>query len=169
MKFKKYFAVLVFAIAAFLGLSATSNKVSAAPYGAKLYTTPKVLRGTWHYKKGKTASNAGVSSKLLHPYSKIKITKHTIVFYRKAHKRALRGKYTFYKVPNKKFSIKKMNAAEKYATKHKWLAPYNVTKKGLGFSNYWLHIFESSACGELKANGLKMTFGNVYYTDTFRK
>lgn len=169
MKIRKFVAVFVFTLAAFLGLSGMHHEVSAAKYGAKLYTTPKAMRGTWHYKKGKSYSGTGASASILHPYSKIKITKHTITFYRKSGKRALKGKYTLYKAPNKKFSLKKMAAAEKYATKHKWLAPYSTNKKGFGFSTYWLHAYQQSATGTLTVKGKTLKFTNAYFDDTFKK
>lgn len=153
-----------------LGLVINKQAVQAAPYGAKLYTTPKSLRGTWHYKSGKAMPDTGVQGRYMNPYSKIRITRHTITFTCLRGKNGLKGKYTLYKSTRKHWSTKKMAAAEKYATKHKWLAPYGATSKRFGISNYWLHVFESTACGEFASKGNRtMTFSNAYYKDTFRK
>lgn len=151
------------------GLLFNSNNAEAAAYGGKLYTTPKALRGTWYFAKAGKTDNSGMPmpTQYKHLYKKIKITAHTITFTKR--KRAgLSGRYTFYK-STKKLSFKKMDAAEKYATKHKWLNPYNSGKRHLGFSETWLHIYESSNSGELTVSRGRLIFESVYSKDYFVK
>ncbi len=152
------------------GLLSNSNNAEAAAYGGKLYTTPKALRGTWYFAKAGKNDETDISdipTQYQHLYKKIKITAHTITFTKR--KRAgLSGRYTFYK-STKKLSFKKMNAAEKYATKHKWLNPYNSGKRHIGFSETWLHIFQSSNSGDLTVSKGHLIFGNAYSKDYFVK
>ncbi|GAA3635708.1 hypothetical protein GCM10022297_13040 [Lactobacillus hamsteri] len=166
---KKKVLAIIFALFIALGVGISTGKAAyAAPYGAKLYTTPKALRGTWHFKNGKTVTS-GLSSKYLHAYSKIRITKHQITFTRRAGKKALSGTYTFYE-PKGHYTEKNMMAAEKYANKHKWLAPTDHGKKSLSFRHNWLHQFGESATGELSViNSKNMRFANLYVRDYFRK
>ena len=170
MKIRKIITVLIFTLATFLGFSSMHHNVSAAKYGAKIYTTPKVMRGTWHYKSGKTLNKN--SSRYMHPYSKIKIGKHTITFYRKAHKGALSGRYTLYKPSNnsfKRFSSKQLLTVVNYAKKHKWLAPYNTRKTSFDFKYNWLFYYEESATGGLQLKGRTLHFSNIFFDDTYRK
>ncbi|MBT8908182.1 hypothetical protein BTI73_08475 [Lactobacillus delbrueckii subsp. bulgaricus] len=149
------------------GLLSNSNNADAAAYGGKLYTTPKALRGTWYFARAGKTDISDTPTQWQHLYKKIKITAHTITFTKR--KRAgLSGRYTFYK-STKKLSFKKVNAAEKYATKHKWLNPYNSGKRHLGFSKTWLHIYESPNSGDLTASRGRLIFENVYSKDYFVK
>lgn len=66
-------------------------------------------------------------------------------------------------------TLAKMDAAEKYATKHKWLNPYNSSKRELSFSETWLHIFQSSNSGELTVSKGRLILGNAYSKDYFVK
>lgn len=153
------------------GLLSNSSNAKAAAYGAKLYTTPKAIRGTWYFAKAGKVDTQDVPAKYQHLYKKIKITAHTITFTKR--KRAgLSGRYTFYestKKTYKKMSSKKMAAAEKYATKHKWLSPRDGDKTGFAFSEYWLHIYQSSNTGVLFVKNGRLMFSNIYSTDYFIK
>ena len=153
------------------GLLSNSSNAEAAAYGAKLYTIPKALRGTWYFKKAGKVDTSDIPAKYQHLYKKIKITAHTITFTKR--KRAgLSGRYTFYestKKTYKKMSSKKMEAAEKYATKHKWLNPIDSSKKDITFSEYWLHRFQSSNSGSLSVTKGRLIFSNIYSTDYFVK
>lgn len=153
------------------GLLSNSNNAEAAAYGGKLYTTPKALRGTWYFAKAGKVGTYDVPAQYQHLYKKIKITAHTITFTKR--KRAgLSGRYTFYKSTKKAFkkmTSAKMDAAEKYATKHKWLNPYNSSKRQLSFSETWLHVYESSNSGGLIVSKGHLIFGNVYSKDYFVK
>lgn len=152
------------------GLLSNSSNAKAAAYGAKLYTTPKALRGTWYFEKaGKVDTNYHVQ----HMYKKIKITAHTITF-TKRKKAGLSGRYTFYKSTKKTLKIinksfKKMDAAETYATKHKWLNTRNESKTGFDFSEYWLHLYESSIDGGLSVKKGRLIFSNIFTQDYFVK
>lgn len=172
MNKKRFNLILLTIVSIFFGLSINTNKVSAAKYGARLYTTPKAMRGTWYLKNTKTMPNTGVKSDVLHPYSKIKIGTHTIIFTKKRGKRGLSGKYTLYKTPKNvvKFSIKKINAAEKYASKHKWLAPDNINSRGFEFrKETWLRSYSSTSNGALSVKGRTLILENIFMKDTFRK
>ncbi|GHV97382.1 hypothetical protein lacNasYZ03_16880 [Lactobacillus nasalidis] len=153
------------------GLLSNSSNAEAAAYGGKLYTTPKALRGTWYFAKAGKADYSGMPTQYQHLYKKIKITAHTITFTKR--KRAgLSGRYTFYKSTKKTFkkmTPAKMEAAEKYATKHKWLNPYDSGKSHLQFSETWLHIFQSSNSGELSVSKGRLILGNAYSKDYFVK
>lgn len=153
------------------GLLSNSNNAEAAAYGGKLYTTPKALRGTWYFAKAGKVDVSDVPAQYQHLYKKIKITAHTITFTKR--KRAgLSGRYTFYKSTKKTFkkmTSAKMDAAEKYATKHKWLNPFDSGKNYFQFSNYWLHVYESSNSGGLTVSKGHLIFENVYSKDYFVK
>lgn len=153
------------------GLLSNSSNAKAAAYGGKLYTTPKALRGTWYFARAGKVDISDVPARYQHLYKKIKITAHTITFTKR--KRAgLSGRYTFYmstKKTFKKMTPAKMDAAEKYATKHKWLNPREISKKDIGFSEYWLHTYESSNSGELTVSRGRLIFENVYSKDYFVK
>ena len=73
----------------------------------------------------------------------------------------------------KNISTKQMEKAEKYATKHKWLAPYSTGSHRFSFSNYWLHIFQSTSAGDLKVSKYKgspvLEFTTAFEKDYFRK
>lgn len=149
------------------GLLSNSSNAKAAAYGGKLYTTPKALRGTWYFAKAGKVDTVDVPARYQHLYKKIKITAHTITFTKR--KRAgLLGRYTFYKTP-KKLSFKKWSAAEKYATKHKWLNPYDSGKRYLGFSETWLQVYESTNSGGLTVSRGRLIFENAYSKDYFVK
>lgn len=150
------------------GLLSNSNNAEAAAYGGKLYTTPKALRGTWYFAKAGKVGTYDVPAQYQHLYKKIKITAHTITFTKR--KRAgLSGRYTFYKCTKKKMTSAKMDAAEKYATKHKWLYPYNSGKRHFGFTETWLHGNESSNSGDLTVSKGHLIFENEYSKDYFVK
>ncbi|MFV4979915.1 Rib/alpha-like domain-containing protein [Lactobacillus delbrueckii] len=151
------------------GLLSNSSNAKAAAYGGKLYTTPKALRGTWYFAKAGKVDTSDVPAQYQHLYKKIKITAHTITFTKR--KRAgLSGRYTFYKSTKKTFkkmNPAKMEAAEKYATKHKWLNPRSESKNGFLFSEYWLHLYASSVSGSLSVTKGRLMFSNSYSTDYF--
>lgn len=144
-----------------MGISFTTKNVSAARYGAKLYTTPRSLRGTWHFKSSRRNSS-GV--RITCPYSRINIGRHTITFSLRHGKKGLRGRYTFYKAPNR---IKHRVAAYKYALKHKWLMPYSTRSKSFGFSSFWGNIYEEAKTGEISRSGRSLTMANAFYVARF--
>ncbi len=151
------------------GLLSNSSNAKAAAYGGKLYTTPKALRGTWYFVNAGKVDTSDVPAQYQHLYKKIKITAHTITFTKR--KRAgLSGRYTFYKSTKKTFkkmNPAKMEAAENYATKHKWLNPRSGSKNGFLFSEYWLHLYASSVSGSLSVTKGRLMFSNSYSTDYF--
>lgn len=150
------------------GLLSNSNNAEATTYGEKLYTTPKALRGTWYFAKAGKTEYSGMPTQYQHLYKKIKITAHTITFTKR--KRAgLSGRYTLYKSTMKTSSFKKINAAENYFAKHKWLNPIDTSKKGIGVSRYWFFRYESSNTGGLFVKNGRLMFSNIYSTDYFVK
>lgn len=167
MKKKLITFLLSLSLVLSFGLLSNSSNAEATTYGEKLYTTPKALRGTWYFAKAGKTDYSGMPAQYQHLYKKIKITAHTITF-TKRKRTGLSGRYTFYK-STKELSLKKMNAAEKYATKHKWLNPYDSGKSHLQFSETWLHIFQSSNSGELTVSKGRLILGNAYSKDYFVK
>lgn len=166
---KKISIIFALVLVLCVGLSFNGKSVSAAKYGAKQYTAPKTMRGTWKLKKSKALIKGSSVSKT--PYRKIKINKHTITFYRKTKNYGLKGTYKLYKPTyNTRWSIKEINTIEKYAIKHKWLAVDDVKSKSFVFKYNFLRSYEEDATGELKLTSKKsLTLTNAVLKDTFKK
>lgn len=135
-----------------------TQSVEAAPYyrGAKV-STPSSIRGTWY--------GYNYQNKL----SKMKITAHTVTL-----PYVLRGyphgTYTLYYQNKSIYNVagkkgeKYINAANKYASKHRWMSTWKYNYKGhkwIGIDPFWLDLGDNDFGGGLRATTVTKNGRNV--------
>lgn len=166
---KKFLTIIALIGMLVLGLGLqTSHPVNAAAYGGKLYTVPQAMRGSWYFAFHRGTGTYDVPRRFKRVYKKITLSRHGITFRRRG-KVGLRGHYLLMKAPDRHWTVKQMNKAEKYAKRHRWLGVSINGKHDFSISEFWLHEFESTNTGDLSVRGGRLCFSNVYSKDYYRK
>lgn len=162
---KKFWLLFTILFSLAISFMTTTNNANAVAYGARSYTTPRATRGTWYFKSHKNI--AAMPATVL--YKKIRITKHSITFYART-SAGLHGRYLLRKTPRKWPSGKKQIAAERYAERHHWMSPRNMTRHSFDYSSYWLYSYDGPCYGNIKAkHGRLVVMTSSASRDTFVK
>lgn len=166
---KKFLTAIALVGMLLFGFGLRANQpVNAAAYGGRLYTVPRVMQGHWRFASHHNVGTYGVPKRFKRIYKRITLTRHGITFTRRG-KVGLRGHYTLMKAPNRHWTTRQMNRAEKYARRHRWLGVSANSRHSFSISEYWLHWYESSKTGELSLRGRHLSFANVYTKDYYRR
>lgn len=165
---KKFLMVIALLGMLLLGFGLHQDSASAVAYGGKLYTVPQAMRGSWYFSDHHNVDTDGIPQRFKRVYKKITLTHHGIIFTRRG-RVGLRGHYLLVKAPNRHWTVRQMDRAEKYAKHRRWLGVSSDGKFRFGFSEYWLHWFESSNTGELSLRRGRLCFVNVFTKDYYRR